>query len=239
MLPISLMQQFSVWTVYCWPRAWLGRWSVGEQTANPESWPPSLTVMWGILPQEEGASFSLRYYLEIPEFPAGVTPAFSVWMECVAPTAWPLPDRSWEDVLYSAVPVTRVSDPSVPQPLAPGEVLMFPLQVKPSGSCHNPLDVLHVPPWLSPALEPGAVKGSPAQEHSMGVCRRTVAFGKEQAGEDSCGCWEECWLVHLGLHCLPCRARGAPGSAGWARMREWRYFKIINGKANCHCSMGC
>lgn len=43
--------------------------------------------MWGILPQEEGASFSLRYYVEFPAFPAGVTPPFSVWMERVAPTA--------------------------------------------------------------------------------------------------------------------------------------------------------
>lgn len=258
MLPISLTQQFSVWIVYCWPRTWLGRWSIGEQTANPKSQPPPLTVMWGILPfvllpQEEGAFFSLRYYLEIPAFPAGVTPPFCVWMECVAPTAWPLPDRSWEDILYSAVrapPVTCVSDPAVPQPCALGEVLMFPLQVKPSGSCHNPWMFCMSPPWLSPALEPGAPRGcncvstisSPAHELSVGVCRRTVAFGKGLAGEGCCGCWVECWLAHLGLHCLPCRPRGAlaaPGSAGWAMTREWRYFKLLNEKVNCHCPMGC
>lgn len=70
------------------------------------------------------------------------------------------------------------------------------------GAAITPLDVLHVPPWLSPALEPGAVRGSPAQELSVGVCRRTVAFGKGLAAQGSCGCW----LAHLGLHC---RARGA------------------------------
>lgn len=102
------------------------------------------------------------------------------------------PWQSWEDVLHSAVPAPRVSDPAVH---SPRELLMFPCRWSQVGAARAPW-MFCMPPQAQscPQEQPGAGTWqhhhSPAQELGwMGVCRRTVAFGKGLAGEGSCGCW--------------------------------------------------
>lgn len=193
-----------------------------------KSQPPPLSVIWGTLPREEGAFFSWRYCSEIPAFPAGVSPPAWVWVQCVV--------LQHQRSLAGAGACPIIADVTVLcQPLCHSCLTLLchspcprtgadvPLQVKPNGSCCDPLDVLHVPPWPSPALEQeqwGAItEAAPLAPQS-----NVVFAGQWPLGQ---WLWEECWLAPLGLHCLPCRARGAlaaPGSAGWARVREWRYF---------------
>lgn len=236
MLPLNLVQQFSVWTVHCWPRTWLGRWSIGEQTANPESQPPPLTATGagGILQLEvlfRNSSISSRCYPSCLCVGAVCGSCSNVFLLAGAGGCPIIADV--------AVLCQPLLSPVCLTLLCPRRGADVPLQVKPNGSCCDPLDVLHVPPWPSPALEQeqwGAVtEAAPLapQPRSSAWCLQEDSglwdsgLWAGLAGEGSCGCWEECWLAHLGLHCLPCRARGAlaaPGSAGWARMREWRYF---------------
>lgn len=237
MLPISLMQQFSVWTVSCWPRTWLGRGSIVNKLQTLKVSPTSHCHM-GHPATGGGGILQFEVLLEIPAFPAGV------WMECVAPTAWAVPGRA-ERMSCTVLSLSLVC---------------LTLLCTAPGRCWCSLAGearwgLPGPPGCFACLSGSVLPSGAARGWNLAA----PSVPSPRAGLDGClqedsGLWEgdgwrrllwlleEGWLPHLGLLCLPCRARGAlaaPGSAGEARMREWRYFKLLNGKANCHCSMGC
>lgn len=152
-------------------------------------------------------------------------------MECVAPAVLPVPDKSWKN--GTVVLSTSPSDPSVPDPDAPGEMLMLLLQVKPSGRCPKVLLTFCTPTiasqpylwtneteqlsWHVAALQ--APWAHTAQSACVGDCTGLCKVSSE--------CWEKCSLPHLACTAFPAEPRGtlpASGSEGVSKKEE---MKII------------
>lgn len=215
MLPISLMQQFSVWTVSCWPRTWLGRGSIVNKLQTLKVSPTSHCHM-GHPATGGGGILQFEVLLEIPAFPAGV------WMECVAPTAWAVPGRaermSCTVLSLSLVCLTLLCT-------APGRCWCS-LAGEARWGLPEPPGCFACP--SGSVLPSGAARGwnlaapsVPSPRAGLDGCRRTVAFGKGMAGEGSCGCWKRAGC--LTWDCSACPAEpeelwqllAVQGKQGW------------------------